>query len=75
MIFLVFKINFQYQNLNFNCSDKVSTVDEETFEEIETSVRNKKIMCAATMIKAFINSSADRNEQVDFMGILNSIRL
>ncbi|XP_055326091.1 mutS protein homolog 5-like [Sitodiplosis mosellana] len=56
-------------------SDAVSSVGEMTIEEIESDVRNKKIACASTMIKAFINSSANRNEEVNYMKILDSFRL
>lgn len=66
-VFSFFELNSNYSN------DAASDRDQESLEHIDDNIRNKKILCAATVLQAFLRKKP--NEKVNYMGIINDFKL
>lgn len=59
----------------FLCSDDKTDIDEESLEEIEDAIREKKIKCAAAVVQAFLRNKANPREKINYMDIIKNFRI
>lgn len=50
-------------------------MDQESLEEIDDAVRNRRIACAATVIQAFVRNRDNQGEKVSYMDIINNFHI